>query len=85
MFVTPRNVLKEIKAAKNKPWWVTRLFQDVEDHLAITMHKGKPLLDTPMTSAAVEAVLEEAVDVVSKPASNDKLLAALRRDVLRLQ
>lgn len=76
--VTPRAVLAEIKAAKDKPWWATKLFDDITRHLAISLFKGKPLLDTPMTHAACEAVIMEAIDIVQKPASLDQLMIELR-------
>jgi hypothetical protein len=82
--VTPRAVLREIKNAADKPWWVSRMFNEVEEHLKRTRFKGCWLLDTPMTPAACEAVIEEAVDVVRKPKSTEQLLAEFDRTLGRV-
>jgi len=77
MLTTPRRVLAEIKKAEQKPWWVGRLFDDVMRHLTLTTFRGQPLLDTPMTAEAIEAVIDEAVDVVRKPMTGAQLAAEM--------
>lgn len=81
--VTPRAVLAEIRKAKDAPWWVSRMFDDVQAHLQRARHKGRWLLDTPMTAAACEAVIEEAVDVVRKPKSVEQMMADFNRSLGR--
>lgn len=70
-FSTPRNVLAEIRNAKNKPWWADRLAKRIEEHLSRTMWKGKPLIDQRLSEAACKAVLDEALNVVRLPDASD--------------
>lgn len=76
--VTPREVLKNIKADPRRPWWADKLFGEIEAHMTKTLWKGKPLIDTPMAVATCEAVLEEAVDLVRRPKSVEELAAEVR-------
>ncbi len=76
---TPRQVLAEVANAPNKPWWVDRLMSRIEKHLTDTLFKGKPLIDTPMSEKACQAVLEEALDVVRMPGAD--LLDDMLRDM----
>lgn len=64
---TPREVLAQVVAQPNKPWWASRLMGRIEKHLTDTLHNGRPVIDTPMSMLAVEAVLEEALNVVRMP------------------
>lgn len=64
---TPREVLAAVRSQTNKPWWATRLADRMERHLTATLFRGKPVIDTPMSSAACEAVIEEALNVVRMP------------------
>lgn len=68
---TPREVLAAVKAQTNKPWWATRLSDRMEKHLTATLFKGKPVIDTQMSVAACEAVIEEALNVVRMPDATD--------------
>ena len=81
--LTPRAVLAEIRKATDKPWWVSRMFDEVQAHLMRSRHKGRWLLDTPMTAAACEAVIEEAVDVVRKPKSVEQMVEEFNRSLGR--
>ena len=81
--VTPREVLRQIKADPRRPWWADRLFREVEEHLTRALFRGKPVIDQRMTSAACEAVLEEAVDAVRRPKTVDELMAEMRTSVLQ--
>lgn len=76
--VTPRQVLREMRKHPNRPWWADKLAKEMAEHLTKSLFHGKPLIDTPMSSAACEAVLEEARKAVQEPKSNDQLLAELR-------
>lgn len=64
---TPRDVLNEVRRGANKPWWATRLANRMEAHLTRSMFRGRPIIDTPMSEAACEAVLEEARKMVREP------------------
>jgi predicted metalloenzyme YecM len=67
ILVTPRNVLREMmRSSKMQPWWL-RLSKEIVQHLSDATVNGRAIIDLPMSEAAVEAVLEEAVDVVTKP------------------
>ena len=68
---TPRAVLQEMVGGKRRPWWADRLAKRIEIHLAITLWKGKPLIDTPMSAAMAEAVIDEALNVVRMPDPGD--------------
>lgn len=67
---TPRQVLSEVVSAANKPWWADRLMARIEKVLTESLHNGKPIIDTPMSSAACEAVLEEALERVRMPGTD---------------
>lgn len=67
---TPREVLAEIGKAKNRPWWADRLMKRIEAHLTKTQFRGAPMIDTPMSMAACEAALEEALNVVQMPGND---------------
>lgn len=69
---TPRQVLDAITAlpAMSRPWWADRLMSRIEKHLTATMFRGNPVIDTPMSAAACEAVLEEALHVVRMPGAD---------------
>lgn len=69
MLATPRHVLTEIKGAKRKPWWVNRVFGEVEQILT-----GMGVIDTPMSAASIEALLEEAVERAMRPATPEELV-----------
>lgn len=72
---TPRNVLKEIKAAKNAPWWAKKVFGEVEQILT-----GMGVIDELMSAASIEALLEEAVERTQRPMTG----AELRAEWLRI-
>lgn len=67
---TPREVLAQVVAAPNKPWWASRLMGRIEKYLTETQFRGQPVIDTPMSMLAVEAVLEEALNVVRMPGAD---------------
>lgn len=71
---TPRQVLNEIKGGKNKPWWVKRVFGEVEQVLT-----GMGVIDQFMSSESIEALLEEAVERCMRPATEAELRAELLR------
>lgn len=67
---TPREVLAQVVAQPNKPWWASRLMARIEKHLTEAQFQWKPVIDTPMSMLAVEAVLEEALNVVRMPGND---------------
>lgn len=71
---TPREVLGEIKRAKHKPWWATKLFEEIEEHL-----ERRGLLDLYMSPQSVEDLLEEAVDTCRRPMTGAEMAADLER------
>ena len=74
MLATPRHVLTEIKGARRKPWWVNRVFGEVQEILT-----GMGVIDQPMSAASIEALLEEAVERAMRPATPEELVADFRR------
>lgn len=78
---TPRQVLAEMDRAKFRPWWLSKHLDELRQHLTRATFNGCPLIDTPMSQTACEAVLEEAVDYVTRPRTHAELLAELRADV----
>lgn len=82
---TPRQVLAEIDKATNRPWWASRLMKRIERQLTETQFQGKPVIDTPMSMAACEAVLEEALNFVRMPGNDplDDMLKDMRDDAAR--
>ncbi len=68
---TPRDVLKELSNAKNPPWWASRLGKRIENHLAKTLWKNRPMIDTQLTEKQCEAVIMEALSVVRMPDASD--------------
>lgn len=71
---TPRQVLKEIKAAKRQPWWVKKVFGEVEQVLT-----GMGVIDELMSAASIEALLEEAVERTQRPMTPAELVADFQR------
>lgn len=69
---TPRQVLDEIKAAKRPPWWAKKVFGEVEEIIT-----GMGALDQPMSSASIEALLEEAVERTQRPSTEAELREAM--------
>lgn len=66
---TPRQVLTEIKGGKRKPWWVNRVFGEVQQILT-----GMGVIDELMSAASIEALLEEAVERAMRPATPEELM-----------
>lgn len=64
---TPREVIFEMGKAKIRPWWFRKFQKDLTERLTRAQHNGKPLIDTPMSQAAIDAVFEEAIDVIMTP------------------
>ena len=75
---TPRQVLAEMRRPRDKPWWAVKLFNDLTEHLSKVRYDGKPLLDTPLSSAALDAVFEEAIEAVTNPPAEDPIEAMVR-------
>jgi hypothetical protein len=71
---TPRQVLNEIKAGKAKPWWVKKVFGDVEQIIT-----GMGCMDSPMSAASIEALLQEAAERTQRPATQAELAADFNR------
>lgn len=71
---TPREVLREIKSGKNRPWWVGKLFEDIERDLTL-----RGVIDIYMSAASIEALLEESVEKVQKPMSGAEMAAEFER------
>lgn len=71
---TPRQVIGEIKSGANRPHWVGKVFGEVEQLLT-----AMKVIDEPMSSASIEALLEEAVERVMRPATDAELLAELEK------
>lgn len=69
---TPRQVLAEIKRAKRQPWWIKKVFGEVEQVLT-----GMGVIDQPMSAASIEALLEEAVERTQRPSTEAELREAL--------
>lgn len=66
---TPRQVLTEIKRGKGQPWWARRMFSEVQEIIT-----GIGVIDTPMSAASIEALLEEAVERAMRPATPEELV-----------
>jgi len=82
--VTPRQALQEIrKTPDGSPWWAKKLYKDIVEHLTNAEFRGSPLIDTPMSELACHAVLQEAVDVVRKPASTEQLMRDFHKQLER--
>lgn len=77
---TPREVLDEMAKAKRPPWWLRKHIEELKAHLGRVQFQGKPMLDTPMSMAGVEAVFEEALDYVMRPRTFDELVAEFKHD-----
>ena len=75
---TPRQVLAEMRRTRDRPWWATKLFDDLTAHLSRTRFDGKPLIDAPLSNAALDAVFEEAVEVVTSPPPEDPIETMVR-------
>lgn len=75
---TPREVLAELSRASNRPWWIDKFMKDMAIQLQATLFNGRPVIDIPMSEAACEAVLEEALEKVQAPATSDPLADMLR-------
>lgn len=73
---TPRQVLTEIKRGRGQPWWARRLFGEVQEVLT-----GMGVIDQCMSSASIEALLEEAVERCMRPATAAELRADFERIV----
>lgn len=71
---TPRQVLAEIKRGNGKPWWVTKVFGEVEQIIT-----GMGFIDSPMSAASIEALLQEAVERTQRPATQAELAADFNR------
>lgn len=78
---TPRQILIEMDKAKFRPWWLAKHLQELREHLTRATHNGKPLIDTPMSQAACEAVLEEAVEYVTRPKTEAEIFAEVMADI----
>lgn len=68
---TPREVIEAVKAQRNAPWWARRHGDRIAALLAKTIMNGRSVLDTPMSAAAVDAVIEEARLWVKEPDPRD--------------
>lgn len=82
---TPREVLANVISSPRKPWWATRLMARIEQHLTDAQFQGKPVIDTPMSMLAVEAVLEEALEVVRMPGNDpiDDMMRDMHDETMR--
>ena len=79
MLGTPRQVLKEIKAAKRSPWWTKRVFGEVEQILT-----GMGVIDELMSPASIEALLEEAVERTQRPKTGAEMATEFQRIVQKV-
>ncbi len=70
---TPREVLREMRQAKRKPWWADKLADRIEAHLTKTQWQGKPLIDQRLSEKACQAVIDEALNVVRLPDPSDPI------------
>lgn len=80
---TPRQVIRELGNAKIVPWWIERLKTDITRHLERCTHNGMPIIDTPMSEKACQAVLQEAVDYVQRPRTDAELQAEFDAAMIR--
>jgi hypothetical protein len=80
-------VLREVGAAKTAivPWWIGRLKADIERHLSRATHNGLPLIDTPMSAMACEAVLLETVNYLQRPRTAGELVAEVEADLREME
>lgn len=76
---TPRQVLAEIKRAKHQPWWAKKAFGEVEQILA-----AMGVIDSPMSAASIEALLQEAAERTQRPATQAELAADFNRTMGRV-
>jgi hypothetical protein len=72
--VTPRHVLREIKGAKDKPWWTGKLAGEIE-----RVWRGMGVLDEQMSEASAEALLAETIKRVQRPMNDKELAEAFAR------
>ncbi len=75
---TPRQVLKEIDSAKNRPWWIKTLRERMERQLTIAQWRGQPVIDCMLTEKQCEAVIMEALSVIRLPDPGDPVGDMLR-------
>lgn len=66
---------------KNKPILATRFLKEVTAHLEGIDFAGKPLIDTHMSAAAIDAVLKEAGAAVFAAAKSSDPIADMLRQV----
>lgn len=76
--LTPRHVIREMDKALIKPWWLGKFRSELIERLTSARFNGHPLIDTPMSQPAIEAVFEEAVEAIMAPTD---LVAEIERDL----
>lgn len=57
---TPRQAILEMVQMRKEEWFLRRM-KRVWQHLEKVQFRGRPLIDEPMSVAAIDAVLKEAM------------------------